>query len=164
MIDPLDKFVRPSNSFKIIPIYFGKVRRKSNVCIIKFYWLIALYIFTLLPCNASFLIVKNSFSGKKSLMSTNHCERTYFWWVHAFSPQLFFKLPNWHFSLHLPPLRRPRYMRSRQFRTLDICQSPDKFTGKRKTQIDIYVYIYIVHRIRGQWHRSISLKVFTCHQ
>ena len=30
------------------------------MCIIRFDWLIALYIFTLLPRNASFLIVKNS--------------------------------------------------------------------------------------------------------
>ena len=30
---------------------------------------------------------------------------------------------------------------SRQFSTLEIWQSPDKFTGKRKTQISVYVYI-----------------------
>ena len=37
----------------------------------------------------------------------------------------------------------PRHMRDRQFPTLEICQSPDKFTGKRKIQINIYVYIYM---------------------
>ena len=37
----------------------------------------------------------------------------------------------------------PRHMRSRQFSTLDIWQSPDKFTGKRRTQIYVYVYIYM---------------------
>ena len=31
----------------------------------------------------------------------------------------------------------------RQFSTLDIWQSPDKFTGKRRIQIYVYVYIYI---------------------
>ena len=60
MIGPLAKFVRASNLFKIVLRYFGKVRRKSNVCIIRFDWLMALYLFTLLPRNASFIIVKNS--------------------------------------------------------------------------------------------------------
>ena len=60
MIGPLAKFVRTSNSFKIVLRYFGKVRRKSNVCIIRFDWLIALYLFTLLPRNESFLIIKSS--------------------------------------------------------------------------------------------------------
>ena len=35
----------------------------------------------------------------------------------------------------------PRHICSRQFSTLEILQSPDKFTGKRKTQIYVYVYI-----------------------
>ena len=61
MIGPLAKFVRASNSSKTVLRYFCKVLCKSNVCIIQFYWLIPLYLFTLLPCNASFLIVKNSF-------------------------------------------------------------------------------------------------------
>ena len=66
MIGPLAKFARASNSFKIVLIYFGKVWRKSNVCIIRFDWLIALYLFTLLTRNTSFLIVKKVVSGKKS--------------------------------------------------------------------------------------------------
>ena len=37
----------------------------------------------------------------------------------------------------------PRHMRGRQFSTLEIWQSPDKFTGKRRIQIYVYVYIYI---------------------
>ena len=79
MIGPLARFVRASNPFKTFLRCFGKVRRKSNVCIIRFEWLIALYIFTLLPRNASFIIVKTVVLGKISVMSTNHCERTYFW-------------------------------------------------------------------------------------
>ena len=44
-------------------------------------------------------------SGKNSLMSTNHFAIT---WVRACAPHLWFvHLPNWHFSLHLPPLQRP---------------------------------------------------------
>ena len=58
MIGLLAKFVRASNLFKIIQRYFGKVWRKSNVCIIQFYWLIAFYLCNLLPCNTSFPIVK----------------------------------------------------------------------------------------------------------
>ena len=57
MIGPLSKIFRASNLFKIVLRYFGKVWHKPNVCIIRFDWLISLYIFTPLPCNASFLIV-----------------------------------------------------------------------------------------------------------
>ena len=39
--------------------YFGKVRHKSNVRIIKYDWLIVLYIFIPLVRIASFLIIKN---------------------------------------------------------------------------------------------------------
>ena len=59
-IGPLAKFVRASNSLKIVLRYFGKVPRKSHVCILRFDWLIALYIFISLVRNASFLIVKNN--------------------------------------------------------------------------------------------------------
>ena len=90
MIGPLAKMITTSNSFKIVLKYFGKVWRKSNVCIIKFDWLIALHIFTLLVCKASFLIVKIVVSEKNSVMSTNHCVRTYFWWVRACAPHLCF--------------------------------------------------------------------------
>ena len=37
----------------------------------------------------------------------------------------------------------PRHMSSIQFSTLEIWQSPDKLTGKRRTQIYVYVYIYM---------------------
>ena len=77
--------------------------------ILKFDWLIALYLFISLVCNASFLIVKTVASGKKSVMSKNHSERTSFWRVCACAPHLWFvHLPNLYFSLHLPPpLQRP---------------------------------------------------------
>ena len=60
MIGLLAKIIRTSNSFKNVLRYFGKVWRKLNLCILWFDWLIALYIFTPLPRNASFLIVKHS--------------------------------------------------------------------------------------------------------
>ena len=149
----------------MVLIYFGKVLRKSNVCIIQFDWLIALYIFISLFRNMSFIIVKPVVAGKKSVMSTNHYARTHFWWVRACAPHLWLvHLSNWHFSLHLPPLQRPRHVHGWQFSTLEVWQSPDKFTVKRKTKIKVYVYIYIVHRIRGQQHSSIYRKVLTCHR
>ena len=66
-------------------------------------------IFFSLVRNANLLIVKTLVSGKNSKMSTNHCARTSCWWVLACAPHLrFVHLPNWNFSLHLPPLWRPR--------------------------------------------------------
>ena len=108
MIGPLAKFVRASNMVKIVQRYFGKVWHESNMCIIQFDWLVALYIFTLLPRNTSLLIVNTVVSGKKSVMSTNHFARTSFWWVRACAHHLWFVyISNWHFSLHLPPLQHP---------------------------------------------------------
>ena len=40
-------------------------------------------------------------------------------------------------------LSTSRHVRSRQSPTLDIWQSPDRLTGKRKRQINGYVYIYM---------------------
>ena len=54
----------------------------------------------------------------------------------------------------------PRHMRGRQFPTLEIWQSPDKFTRNSKTRIYVYVYIYIALNLRGQWNSSISRKIF----
>ena len=53
----------------------------------------------------------------------------------------------------------PRHVRGRKFPTLDIWQSPDKFTGKRKTQIIVYVYIYMMSLFRSArlgWRRPPS--------
>ena len=44
----------------------------------------------------------------------------------------------------------PWHVRGIQFRTLEILQSPNKFTGKCKTQINIYVYIYFAHHLQGK--------------
>ena len=59
MIGPLAQIIRTTNSFQNVLSYFCKVRRKSNLCILQFDWLIVLYLFTTLTCNASFLIVKH---------------------------------------------------------------------------------------------------------
>ena len=60
MIGPLAKIFRASNSFIIVLRYSGKVLRKSNLCIVRFNWLISLYLFTTVPRNARFSIVKHS--------------------------------------------------------------------------------------------------------
>ena len=93
--------------------------------ILWFNWLICLYLFISLVRNASFLIVKTVVSGKNSVMSKNHCARTYFWWVYACAPHLWFvHLPNWHFSLHLLPLQRPGMRAVYNFERLRFCSLP----------------------------------------
>ena len=52
----------------------------------------------------------------------------------------------------------PQNVRGIQFRTLEILQSPDKFTEKRKTQINMYVYIYFARHLRGQWNSYMSFR------
>ena len=158
--------IRTAFSCKNVLRYFDKVQRKSNVCIIRFDWLISLHLFISLFHNTIILIVKTVVSGKNSMMSTNHCARSSCWWVCAFAPHLWFvHLPNWYLSLHLPPLQHPGMCMVDNFQRLRFgnSRSPDKFTGKLKTEINIYVYIYIVHHILGQWHISIYQKVFTFH-
>ena len=59
MIGLLYPIIRTTNSFKNVLRCFYKVRRKSNLCIIKFDWLIFIYLFTPLSSNVSFLIVKH---------------------------------------------------------------------------------------------------------
>ena len=88
----------------------------------------------------------------------------------------FLHLPNWDFPLHLPPLQWPGICAVDNLRCLmffnsqspenftgkpKIVSFPDKFTGKRKTQINVYIYIYIAHHLQGQWHSLVSWKVLT---
>ena len=74
-------------------------------------------------------------SKKNSVMSTNHCTRTYFWWGCACSPHLLFMfLPNWHFPFIYHPFDGPIMCmvdHSQRLRFYN-CQSPDKFPGKPK--------------------------------
>ena len=51
-------------SYKNTLRYFSKFRRKSNVCAIRYDWLISLYIFILFVRNTSFSIIKNSCVGE----------------------------------------------------------------------------------------------------
>ena len=84
-------------------------------------------------------------SGKKSAMSNNHCARTSCWLVHACAPHLWFVyLPNWHFSLHLPPHKRPGMCAVDNFQRLRFgnSRSPDKFTGKCKQWFVFYAFLW----------------------
>ena len=97
-------------------------------------------------CNTSFLIVKkscvreevsdvnNSLCKNIFLVSSRLCTSPL---VHA-PPQL---------TLFTSPTTpsTPRHVCGIQFQTLEILQSPNKFAGKCKTQINIYVYIYEVN-------------------
>ena len=48
---------------------------------------------------SDFCVCKNE---TKNTTATNHCVRTYFWWVRNLAPHLLFvHLPNWHFPLQL---------------------------------------------------------------
>ena len=113
------------------------------MCIIRFDWLIALYIFISLVCNASFIIVKNS-GVREEVSDANKslCKNIFLVSSRLFTSPLVRAPPQ--LTLFTSPTTPspPRHVRGRQFPTLEIFQSPDKFTGKRKTQINIYVYIY----------------------
>ena len=136
MIGLLSKITTTSDSFKTVLRYFGKVWRKSNVCIIRFYWLIDLYLFTLLSRNASFLIVKyscvreelsdvnKSLCNNIFLVSSRLCTST----LVCAPPQL--KIPP---SL-TTPFNGTGMWSVENFQRLIFgnSQSPDKFTGKPK--------------------------------
>ena len=117
------------------------------MCIIRFDWLIALYLFISLDCNASFLIVKTVVSGKKSVMSTTHCVRTSFWWVRACAPYLWFvHLPNWHLSLHRPPLQRPDICAVDNFQRLRFCSLPTS-SQERVKQESMFTFTFTLRTI-----------------
>ena len=117
--------------------------------ILRFNWLICLYLFMLLVRNASFLIVKNiGVREEVSDVNKSLCKNIFFVSLRLCTSLLVRAHPQ--LTLFTSPTTpsMPRHMRGIQFRTLEILQSPDKFTGKRKTQINIYVYIYFAHHLR----------------
>ena len=135
------------------------------MCIIRYDWLIALYLFISLVRNTIFLIVKNSgLREEVSDISKSLCKNIFLVSLRLCTSTLVYAPPQ--LTLFTSPTTpsTPRHVRGRQFPKLEIWQSPEKFTGKRKTQINVYVYIYISHHLRGQWNISISQKVLTCHR
>ena len=102
--------------------------------------------------------------------STNHCERTYFWWVRTRAPHVWFiHLPNWNFHLHLTPFHGRAICAVCNFQHLRFgnSQSSNKFAGNPKIvshptssqesqKQQTNVYIYIAHHLQDQWHIPIS--------
>ena len=80
-------------------------------------------------------------------MSTHHCARTYFWWVRACAPHLWFvNLPNWHFSLHLQPLQRPRMCAVYNFERLRFCSLPTSSQESVKHK-STFTFTFTLHTI-----------------
>ena len=115
--------------------YFGKVQRKLNVCIIRFDWLIALYLFFSLVCKESFIIVKNS-GVREELSDINKslCKNILLMSSQLCISTLVRAPPQLILSLHLTPLQRPGMCAVENFQRLRFGNSwsPDKFIEKRK--------------------------------
>ena len=111
------------NAFKIVPRYFGKVWRRSNLCIIQFYWLIALYLFTPFPRNASFTIVKHS-CVREELSDVNKslCKNICFVSSCLCISPLVRAPPQLTPTPSPTTASNPRHVRRREFPTLDIWQ------------------------------------------
>ena len=114
------------------------------MCIIWFDWLIALYLFISLVCNTSFLIVKNiGVREEDSDVKKSLCKNIFLVSSCLCTSSLVRAPPQ--LTLFTSPTTpsMPRHVRGRQFPTLEIWKSPNKFIGKHKTQINVYVYIYM---------------------
>ena len=86
-------------------------------------------------------------SGKKSVMSKNNCARTSCWWVRACAPHLWFvHLPNWHFSLHLPPLQRPDICGVDNFQRFRFGSLP-KSSQESVIQKSLFTFTFTLHTI-----------------
>ena len=125
--------------------------------ILRFNWLIGLYLFISLVCNTSFLIVKNSaVRGEVSDVNKSLCKNILLVSLRLCTSPLVHASPQLTFFTSSTTPSTPQHVRGIQFQTLEIFQSPDKFTGKRKTQINIYVYIYFAHHLQGKCHSYMS--------
>ena len=128
--------------------------------ILQFNWLIGFYLFITLVRNASFLIVKNSGVREEvSDVKKSLCKNILFVSSRLCTSPLVCAPPQ--LTLFTSPTTpsTPRHMHGRQFSTLEIWQSPDKFTGKRRRQIYVYVYIYMILLFRSTrlgWRRPPS--------
>ena len=135
--------------------------------IIRFDWLIVLYLFNLLPRNPSLLIVKNSGVREKlSDVNKSLCKNILLVSSPLCTPPLVScTSPTDTLPFTYQPFNGPSMCAVDNFQRLIFSnsRSPDKFTGKRKTKIIFYVYIYILHHLRNQWHSLITQKVFTYH-
>ena len=122
------------------------------MCILRFDWLIGVYLFISLVRNASFLIVKSSGVREEvSDVNKSLCKNIFFVSSRLCTSPLVRAPPQQTLFTSPTTPSTPRHMRGRQFSTIEILQSPDKFTGKRRTQIYVYVYIYMRLLFRSTW-------------
>ena len=179
MIGPLTQIIRTANSFKNIPRYFCKVRRESNLCILQFYWLISLHLFTPLPRKRIFLIVKHScvrealsdvvFFLQTQLQQLTVQEHLFgeFSLVHLTFGSCTSPTDTFTFTYHPFNFRAMCAVDDFERLRFGNSQSHNKFTGKPKIvshltssqeslKQKVNVYIYIAHHIQGQWHSPIS--------
>ena len=85
-------------------------------------------------------------------MSTNHCERKYFWWFRACAPHLWFMhLPNWHFSLLLSPLQRPGMCTLDNFQCLIFGSLPTSSheSLKHKSTFTFTFTLHTIYEVNG---------------
>ena len=181
MIGLLAKINRTSNSFKNVIRYFGKIWHKSNLWILWFDWLIALYIFTLLTRNASFIIIKHS-CVREELSDVNKSLCKNIFLVSSrlcISPLVCAPPPTdtSYFIYH--PFNGPSMYTVDNFQCLRFgnSQSPDKFIGKpkivslptsshesvkHKSTFMLTFTLHTIYEVNGT--PPISQNVLTCHR
>ena len=94
-------------------------------------------------------------------MSKNHCARTYFWWFRTCEPHLWsVHLPNWHFSLHLPPLQRPVMCAVDNFQCLILGSLPTSSQERVKRSGEINGERTASHDINTNKEVFVSCSVF----
>ena len=124
------------------------------MCILLFDWLIALYIFISIISQREFSNRKNSGVREEvSDINKSLCKNLLFVSSRLCTSPLVRAPPQ------LTLFTSPTTPSTPQFSTLEIWQSPDKFTGKRRTQIYVYVYIYMRSLFRSarlSWRRPPS--------
>ena len=153
------------------------------MCIIRYDWLIVLYLFISLVRNASFLIINTVVSWKNSVIFRfffrHNCKKSL--WKNIFlvsshsctSPLV--RAPP-----QLPLVPSPTTCAVDDFQRLIFgnSQPPDKFTGNPITQINIYIYIahhlpvykvngtarYLPRQPKIPYKAIYQQRVSTCHQ
>ena len=144
------------------------------MCIIRYDWLIALYLFISLVCNAIFLIIKIVVSGKNTVILRfifrYNCNKSL--WKKIFLVSLHScTSPLVCEPSQLPLLTSPTTCEVDYFQRLIFgnSKSPDKFTGKPKTKINIFIHIahhLPIYEVNGtSWYQGhLSKKVFNLPQ
>ena len=88
-----------------------------------------------LVCNASFIIVKKQWCQGRSRLCQQITVQE-----HTFCEFALVHLPNWHFSLHLPPLQRPGMCAVYNFERLRFCSLPTRSQESVKQKLTCTIY------------------------